>query len=107
MATAKEITLELRKRIDDGTYSVGDRLPSVAKLAAEFHAAPLTVRSAQEQLRLEGVLHIAQGMGTLVLTKPTIAPNSYQSAAELARAIARDLGALATALEKLEGGETA
>lgn len=56
----------LRRAVRDGTYSEGERLPSVAELASEFGVAKMTVQRAVSELREEGLLASWQGRGTYV-----------------------------------------
>jgi len=65
-----QIAESLRKRIDEQTYALGDRLPTEAKLAAEFGVNRHTLRQAVAVLRQEGVLKVEQGRGTFVAARP-------------------------------------
>lgn len=56
----------LRDRVTNGTWSVGDRLPSRAALSAEFGVGDNVVRRAQEALIEEGLLEGRAGSGTFV-----------------------------------------
>ncbi|MEV3856940.1 GntR family transcriptional regulator [Streptomyces sp. NPDC050095] len=56
----------LRTRVKDGTYAVGDRLPSRATLSQEFGVGDNVVRRAQECLIEEGLLEGRAGSGTYV-----------------------------------------
>ncbi|MEO0541868.1 MAG: phosphonate metabolism transcriptional regulator PhnF [Cyanobacteria bacterium P01_A01_bin.105] len=60
----------LRDRIDDQIYQLGDRLPTEAKLAAEYSVNRHTLRQAVAVLRQEGVLKVEQGRGTFVAARP-------------------------------------
>ena len=53
-------------RIVNGEYKPGDRLPTVAQLAAEYNLARVTVRSAFRVLAEQGLIHARQGKGTFV-----------------------------------------
>ncbi|MFD3452900.1 GntR family transcriptional regulator [Streptomyces sp. NPDC058691] len=57
---------ELRRRIDAGTYPVGERFPAVNALAAELDVAPSTVQKAVAALRTEGRLRTVLGQGSFV-----------------------------------------
>jgi DNA-binding GntR family transcriptional regulator len=56
----------LRKRIDDGTYQPGDRIPSEVTLVQETGFARDTVRKAIALLLEENRLYIVKGLGTFV-----------------------------------------
>ena len=56
----------LRQRIEDGAYSVGDRLSSEDELATEFDVSRATVRQAVGELVDEGLVVRRQGRGTFV-----------------------------------------
>ncbi|MBW1597932.1 GntR family transcriptional regulator [Streptomyces sp. JJ38] len=57
---------DLRRRITAGEWAVGERLPSRAKLAAEYEVGPNVLQRAQERLIVEGVLEGRAGSGTYV-----------------------------------------
>ncbi len=56
----------LRHRIADGAWSPGDRLPSRARLGAEYGVGDNVVRRAQELLISQGILEGRAGSGTYV-----------------------------------------
>jgi GntR family transcriptional regulator len=56
----------LRHRIADGTWCVGDQIPTIDALECEFGVARVTVRQAIELLSEEGLLLARQGKGTFV-----------------------------------------
>lgn len=77
----------LRTRIADGTYAVGERLPSIARLMTEFEVSGLnTVRHAQQLLVQEGVLSTEQGVGAWVIARTSPAWERQQVLERLARA---------------------
>ena len=57
---------DLRRRLDDHEWGVGDRLPSRAQLAEEYGVGPNVVQKAQERLIIEGRLEGRVGSGTFV-----------------------------------------
>src|SRR5215203_2542583 len=57
---------ELRRRISDGEYAPGDRLPPETALAEQFRISLPTVRQAISVLRAEGLLESRHGIGTFV-----------------------------------------
>ncbi|QXJ20621.1 winged helix-turn-helix transcriptional regulator [Actinomadura graeca] len=61
--TYLRLTDALRKRLKDGTYAPGSRLPSEAALCAEFNVARNTVRRALAALEAEGLMMVRTGLG--------------------------------------------
>lgn len=57
---------ELKKRVDNGCWQIGDRLPSERDLADEFAVSRMTLRQAVTLLVEEGVLERRVGSGTYV-----------------------------------------
>ncbi|MFB9183281.1 GntR family transcriptional regulator [Dactylosporangium sucinum] len=64
-----EIVNALQRRIEQGTYRVGDLLPSESQLVREFGASRSTVVRALEFLRQHGWLEGVQGKGRIVLPR--------------------------------------
>jgi GntR family transcriptional regulator len=61
-----QVASTLRRRIQDGRWSVGDRIATLEELEREFNVARVTVRQAIELLQGEGLLKSHQGRGTFV-----------------------------------------
>ena len=61
---------QLRKMIEDGTYKIGDLLPSENELCAAHHLTRPTVRNALDMLVYEGFIIRQQGKGSIVQGKP-------------------------------------
>src|SRR6476469_7478746 len=61
----------LRRRIKDGTYPVGSKIPSETQLGREFGAARPTVVRALNEMQLLGELQREHGRGTFVRALPT------------------------------------
>lgn len=59
-----------RRRISNGVWKQGDKLPSLDVLVREFDVARVTVRQAVDQLAREGFVSPQQGRGTFVTGKP-------------------------------------
>lgn len=68
-------------RIDDGTYSAGDRLVSENELCSMFGVSRHTVRHALDMLESEGILDRRRGSGTYILKKPTMNSKKQKSIA--------------------------
>jgi GntR family transcriptional regulator len=60
----------LRRRMDDGTYPRGSKIPSEVTLVQETGFARDTVRKAIAVLIEENRLYIVRGLGTFVGPKP-------------------------------------
>ena len=63
----QQVADQLRQAITSGTYAPGDKLPSGRALASEFGIAPMTVATALDLLRDEGLIRSWQGRGVYVL----------------------------------------
>ncbi|MDE7326202.1 MAG: GntR family transcriptional regulator [Lachnospiraceae bacterium] len=66
MAKYEDINQWLREKIADGTFAIGDKIPSENELALMFGYSRQTVRQAIGLLEAEGILIRAQGSGTFV-----------------------------------------
>ena len=64
--TADTIVDRLEARILDGTFSVGDLLPSEEQLATQFAVGRRSVREALKVLETRGLVEIRMGIGTTV-----------------------------------------
>lgn len=62
-----------RERIRNGTYEIGDTLPSEAQLMAEFNVARTTIVRALQILAQEGWVEAHQGKGRTVVGVPASA----------------------------------
>lgn len=60
----------MRQRIENGEWSVGDKISTLEELEQEFGVARVTIRQGIEMLRKEGLLESQQGRGTFVSGKP-------------------------------------
>jgi len=72
MAIYQDIAEELRRRIKDGVYAVGEALPSEPQLMDEFGVARPTVRNALAYLRRDGLIEAARGKGMFVAQPPPV-----------------------------------
>jgi GntR family transcriptional regulator len=61
----------LRARIEDGTYSVDDQLPSEHQLSEWFGVSRITVRRALQTVENEGLIYRRQGLGSFVRDRRT------------------------------------
>lgn len=62
-----QVTDQLRERIRDGRWEVGDRIPTEPELVEQFGTGRNTVREAVQSLVHAGVLERRQGSGTFVV----------------------------------------
>lgn len=65
----KQIANHLEQEIKNGTYSVGDKLPTEPELVEIYKASRNTVREAVQSLIQAGLLKALQGNGTYVIAK--------------------------------------
>lgn len=61
-----EIVEQLQKRIGQGVYTAGQRLPSEREIAEELHVSRVTVRSALLRLQADNILDIVPRGGAFV-----------------------------------------
>lgn len=70
----KRVYEALREAITQGTYAVGEKLPSEAELSKQFEVSPITVKRALELLRSDGMIMRRPRIGTVVTSAtPTTA----------------------------------
>ncbi|KIZ17353.1 GntR family transcriptional regulator [Streptomyces natalensis] len=106
--TAKDIAARYRKEIASGEREVGSRMPAARKLAKDLGVQLMTVQSAYNQLRDEGLVLSQQGRGTFVRdpavplgTEPGSSP-AYVALAEELNSIHDTLRLLGERLDRLE-----
>ncbi|MFC8503809.1 GntR family transcriptional regulator [Pedococcus sp. NPDC057267] len=68
----KQIADDLRRQIDSGARSAGDRIPSETQLMATYVVARMTVRQALAVLKAEGLLVAEHGRGVFVRDRPVV-----------------------------------
>jgi DNA-binding GntR family transcriptional regulator len=68
----EQVAEELRRRILQGIYGPGSRIPSEADLVREFRVSAITVRRTVRDLQFEGLLVGRQGLGVFVGDKRRI-----------------------------------
>jgi len=61
-----QVSAVLRRRIEDGHWSAGEKISTIEELQAEFGVARVTVRQAVELIEKEGLVRREQGRGTFV-----------------------------------------
>ncbi|KAF1299436.1 GntR family transcriptional regulator [Enterococcus sp. JM4C] len=70
IAKYMEIYLDIKKKILNDHYQIGEKLPTGDELAKEYQASKLTVKKGIDLLVSEGILRSRSGFGTEVLRKP-------------------------------------
>jgi DNA-binding transcriptional MocR family regulator len=60
---AEKITIDLRKRLYQGEWDVGEQIPPLAELAEHYQSSMAMMRRAQAPLIAEGWLRPQQGLG--------------------------------------------
>ncbi|MFF8829355.1 GntR family transcriptional regulator [Streptomyces sp. NPDC015131] len=66
----RQIATVIEQRIEDGTYPVGSRVPSVVELSTEFGVAAATAQKVMAHLKREGAVRTEVGLGTFVADRP-------------------------------------
>jgi GntR family transcriptional regulator len=101
-----QIADDLRKKIADGTYPPGAKLPSQRALADEYRTTTNTASRAVRMLADEGLVQPHSTMGTYVLRAPggpEPSPEYLKLVAEIEQLTAR-LGALEARVDEVAGG---
>jgi GntR family transcriptional regulator len=62
----RQIAGIIAARIEDGTYPVGTRVPSVVELSTEFGVAASTAQKVMAHLKETGLVRTEIGLGTFV-----------------------------------------
>lgn len=68
----EDVKRQLRRRLDEGLYLPGARIPSETDLVKELRVSAITIRRAVRDLSLEGLLVRRQGLGVFVAKNPQI-----------------------------------
>ena len=66
MLRVQSVARELERRIIDGEYGLGTRIPTEPELATEFSVSRTTIRGAMSGLQARGLVSREQGRGTFV-----------------------------------------
>jgi GntR family transcriptional regulator len=69
---ATAVRQELARRIEDGRWRAGDRLPSEPELATAFGVSRATLRDALRSMEEDGFVTRIQGAGTFVTHRPRL-----------------------------------
>lgn len=65
----KQVANDIEQRIKDGTYKIGDKLPTEPELVSQYGIGRNTLREAIQSLTNSGLLESRQGDGTYVIAK--------------------------------------
>jgi GntR family transcriptional regulator len=65
-----QLATTVRRKIADGSWDVGHRLPTLKQLVTQFGVSPMTVRAALAGLEQEGLISAQRGRGTFVTARP-------------------------------------
>jgi GntR family transcriptional repressor for pyruvate dehydrogenase complex len=82
-----QVIARVRSLVADGSYRVGDRMPSEAELSALFRVGRSTIREAMRVLSNRGLIQIRHGEGTFVASR--MAQESFEE--RLGRAVLTDI----------------
>jgi GntR family transcriptional regulator len=61
-----QVELDMRRRVEDGQWRAGDRIPSESELCEHYGASRITIRRAISELAADGLLVRFPGRGTFV-----------------------------------------
>jgi GntR family transcriptional regulator len=70
VAKYKDIAADLSRRIFEGEFPVGDRLPAILDLADQYDVAINTIRAAEKILQDEGLIRITPSEPVIVVKTP-------------------------------------
>lgn len=65
----QQVINDIRSGIDDGSYAVGQKIPSESELSEMYSVSRITIRRAIEELSADGYLTKKQGKGTYVTSR--------------------------------------
>lgn len=75
----ERIEKDVKARIADGRYAVGQRLPTERDLAQGYGVSRPTVREAIRALVVQGILDVRRGAGVSVIARPPPSPRAEQT----------------------------
>lgn len=84
MPLSLQVASLVRQRLQQGEWTVGDRLPSLETFMAEYGVSRVTMRMALSELEQEGLIMRGRGRGTIVIADVTkerwlILPNEWSA----------------------------
>ena len=93
----RQIALQVKSAVEDGSLHPGDKLPTVRELSQELATASGTVKRAYDELARQGVIEMTQGKGTFIAQPATENSRKEQAMAAISQAVVRvgaDLGVI-------------
>lgn len=78
----EQLRLQLAEQVRDGTLPMGQRLPTVRRLAEDLGIAPNTVARAYRELEADGFVETRGRNGTVVRAQGEVAAQQAQEAAQ-------------------------
>ncbi|TFI30192.1 winged helix-turn-helix domain-containing protein [Streptomyces sp. 4R-3d] len=66
----RQVAAVIQGRIEDGTYPVGTKVPSVVDISTEFSVAASTAQKVLAHLKREGLVRTEVGLGSFVAEPP-------------------------------------
>ncbi len=75
LSSYKKIGNELKKQLFNGTYHIGDKLPTERDLAEFFNVSRTVIREALIMLEIEGFVEVRKGSGVYLIDLPRVAEN--------------------------------
>ncbi|GAA1858209.1 hypothetical protein GCM10009836_43000 [Pseudonocardia ailaonensis] len=97
----QQVADDLRRKIRDGTYAVGDLLPSTSALMSTYDVSVTVARAAIKQLQNDGIAEGQPGKGVYVSREPRAAEPSAEFL-EISRRVDDLRAALASAMQALD-----
>lgn len=73
----EKVFYQIKKRILDGTWSLGEKLPSEKELCEMFGISRVTIRGAMQKLKSVGLIETYQGKGSFVTTKINLSDSVF------------------------------
>ncbi len=70
----QQVMDSLSRRIEQGDFCPGDKLPTESGLMLEHHVSRTVIREAISRLQAAGLVETRHGIGTFVLTPPILRP---------------------------------
>ncbi len=98
----RRIADDLRAKILDGTYPLGEPLPSTAKLMTAYGVSITVARAAVNELRAEGVVAGQPGKGVYVVEQPAAPGPDLDTLARTVEDMGKNIERLERRVSELE-----
>lgn len=96
---SEQVARQLAAQIRQGQLAPGDRLPTEARLVAQFNVSRTVVREALSRLKSLGLVRSRQGSGVYVHDQATFAPLAFEPGATASKAAVLQMVEVRRALE--------